>query len=75
MTLSFMPVNTTSHQAYITDITFHSQKLPDNHNLHSSFVLFEAVIGQAVVYDYLYADIGHAQVTGNTGMGNATSKP
>jgi len=30
---------------------------------------FEAVIGQAVVYDHLYTDIGHAQVTGSNGMG------
>ncbi len=32
---------------------------------------FEAVIGRAVVYDHLYTDIGHAQVTGNYGMGKA----
>ena len=30
---------------------------------------FEGVIGQAVVYDHLYSDIGHAQVTGSNGMG------
>jgi hypothetical protein len=30
---------------------------------------FEAVIGQAVVYDHLYTNIGHAQVTGSNGMG------
>lgn len=30
---------------------------------------FEAVIGQAVVYDHLYTDIGHAQVRSNVGMG------
>jgi hypothetical protein len=31
---------------------------------------FEAVIGQAIVYDHLYTDIGHARVTGTTaGMG------
>jgi hypothetical protein len=31
---------------------------------------FEAEIGQAVVYDHLYTDIGHARVTGTTaGMG------
>lgn len=32
---------------------------------------FEAVIGKAVVYDHLSGDIGHAQVTGNNGMGQA----
>ena len=30
---------------------------------------FEAVIGQAVVYDHLYTDIGHAQITSSIGMG------
>jgi hypothetical protein len=32
---------------------------------------FEAVIGQAVVYDHLYTDIGHAQIVGDSGMGKA----
>lgn len=32
---------------------------------------FEAVIGKAVIYDHLSTDIGHAQVTGNKGMGQA----
>jgi hypothetical protein len=32
---------------------------------------FEAVIGRAFVYDHLYTDIGHAQVTGDNGMGKA----
>ncbi len=32
---------------------------------------FEAVIGRAVVYDHQYQDIGHAQVTGEPGMGLA----
>lgn len=32
---------------------------------------FEAVIGKAVVYDHLASDIGHAQVTGDKGMGQA----
>jgi hypothetical protein len=32
---------------------------------------FEAVIGQTVVYDHLYTDIGHAQVTGDNGIGKA----
>jgi hypothetical protein len=32
---------------------------------------FEAVIGQAVVYDHLYTNIGHAQITGSPGMGIA----
>ncbi len=32
---------------------------------------FEAVIGRAVIYDHLASDIGHAQVTGNKGMGQA----
>ncbi len=30
---------------------------------------FEAVIGQAVVYDHLYTDIGHAQIIGSSGFG------
>ena len=33
---------------------------------------FEAVIGQAVVYDHLYTNIGHAQITGSNGMGTGT---
>ncbi len=33
---------------------------------------FEAVIGQAVVYDHLYTDIGHAQIIGSNGMGVGT---
>ncbi len=33
---------------------------------------FEAEIGQAIVYDHLYTDIGHARVTGTTaGMGTS----
>jgi len=33
---------------------------------------FEAEIGQAIVYDHLYTDIGHARVTGTTaGMGKS----
>jgi len=37
--------------------------------LQGTGAAFEAVIGQAVVYDHLYTDIGHAQVTGSNGMG------
>ncbi len=33
---------------------------------------YEGVIGQAIVYDHLYTDIGDAQVIGNGGMGNAS---
>ena len=29
---------------------------------------FEAVIGQAVVYDHFYTDIGHSQIIGSNGM-------
>ncbi len=32
---------------------------------------FEAVIGHAIVYDHLSTDIGHAQITGDNGMGIA----
>ena len=32
---------------------------------------FEAVIGQGVVYDHLYTTIGHAQIVGSPGMGEA----
>jgi len=32
---------------------------------------FEAVIGQGVVYDHLFTNIGHAQLTGSPGMGIA----
>jgi hypothetical protein len=32
---------------------------------------YEATIGQAVVYDHLYSDIGHAQISGRTGAGQA----
>jgi hypothetical protein len=32
---------------------------------------FEGVIGQGVVYDHLYTDIGHAQLVGSPGMGEA----
>lgn len=32
---------------------------------------YEAVIGQGVVYDHLYAPIGHEQLTGSPGMGIA----
>ena len=32
---------------------------------------YEGVIGQAVVYDHLYTDIGHAQIVGSPGMGEA----
>jgi immunoglobulin-like protein involved in spore germination len=32
---------------------------------------FEATIGRAVVYDHQFADIGHAQVTGDKGIGKA----
>jgi len=39
--------------------------------LKGSGAAFEAVIGQAVVYDHLYNIIGHTQVTGDTGMGIA----
>ncbi len=37
--------------------------------LEGTGAAFEAVIGQAVVYDHLYTDIGHAQITGSNGMG------
>ena len=37
--------------------------------LEGTGAAFEAVIGQAVVYDHLYGDIGHAQITSSTGMG------
>ena len=40
--------------------------------LEGTGAAFEAVIGQAVIYDHLYTNIGHAQVTSNTGMGKAT---
>jgi len=33
---------------------------------------FEAVIGQGVVYDHLYTTIGHAQIVGSPGMGEAS---
>ena len=33
---------------------------------------FEAVIGQGVVYDHLYTNIGHAQIVGSNGMGEGT---
>src|SRR5581483_9263820 len=33
---------------------------------------YEAVIGQGVVYDHLYTNIGHEQLTGSPGMGRAT---
>ena len=33
---------------------------------------YEGVIGQSVVYDHLYTNIGHAQLTGSPGMGMAT---
>lgn len=32
---------------------------------------YEAVIGQAVVYDHLYTDIGHSQIKGDKGAGQA----
>ena len=32
---------------------------------------FEALIGQGVVYDHLYTTIGHAQIVGSPGMGEA----
>jgi len=32
---------------------------------------YETVIGQAVVYDHLYTDIGHAQIIGSPGMSEA----
>ena len=37
--------------------------------LEGTGLAFEALIGQAVVYDHLYADIGHAQILGSNGMG------
>ncbi len=37
--------------------------------LEGTGAAFEAVIGQAVVYDHLYTDIGHAQITSSSGMG------
>lgn len=40
--------------------------------LEGTGAAFEAVIGQAVVYDHLYSDIGHAQITGSNGMGMGT---
>ncbi len=40
-------------------------------SLQGSGAAFEAVIGRAVVYDHLYTDIGHAQITGDNGMGKA----
>jgi hypothetical protein len=39
--------------------------------LEGTGAAFEAVIGRAVVYDHAYADVGHAQITGDRGMGNA----
>jgi hypothetical protein len=33
---------------------------------------YEAQIGQAVVYDHLYTDIGHAQIMGSKGFGEGT---
>jgi hypothetical protein len=32
---------------------------------------YETVIGQGVVYDHLFTNIGHAQLTGSPGMGIA----
>jgi len=49
--------------------------IPDRSLIRSPVMLegtgtaFEAVIGQAIVYDHLYTDIGHAQITGSNGMG------
>ncbi|HET9999324.1 MAG TPA: hypothetical protein VFQ36_00435 [Ktedonobacteraceae bacterium] len=40
--------------------------------LEGTGVAFEAVIGHAVVYDHLYSDTGHAQITGSNGMGMGT---
>jgi hypothetical protein len=37
--------------------------------LEGTGLAFEALIGQAVVYDHLYTDIGHAQIIGSNGMG------
>ncbi len=40
--------------------------------LEGTGTAFEAVIGQAVVYDHLYTDIGHARIMGTTaGMGTS----
>jgi hypothetical protein len=39
--------------------------------LEGTGAAFEAVIGRAVVYDYASTDVGHAQITGDRGMGNA----
>lgn len=41
--------------------------------LQGTGAAFEAVIGQAVVYDHLYNDIGHAQVTDSPGLGIANN--
>jgi hypothetical protein len=40
--------------------------------LQGSGSAFEAVIGQAVVYDHGYTDIGHAQILGDKGMAQTT---
>lgn len=40
--------------------------------LEGTGLAFEAVIGQAVVYDHLYTDIGHAQIIGSNGMGKVS---
>jgi hypothetical protein len=40
--------------------------------LEGTGAAFEAVIGQAMVYDHLYTTIGHAQITGSNGMGMGT---
>jgi len=39
--------------------------------LEGTGAAFEAVIGHAIIYDHLYTAIGQAQVTGDTGMGQA----
>jgi hypothetical protein len=48
------------------------QRIASPVTLEGTGAAFEAVIGQAVVYDHLYNDIGHARVMGITaGMGTS----
>jgi len=48
------------------------QQITSPVTLEGTGAAFEAVIGQAVVYDHLYTDIGHAQVLSDVGMGIGT---
>jgi hypothetical protein len=55
----------------LTNVTARSQ-ITSPVTLEGTGSAFEGVIGQAVIYDHLYNDIGHAKVIGiDTGMGKA----